>query len=236
MNMSFYTAARAAMTQQQKLDVVANNLANINTTAYKSKTAVFQDLVYANMRATDEEPTNLYAGTSSRISHTNTNFQDGGFAMVGGDYNFAISGEGFFMVQNPATEEISYTRDGSFQLSLNGEGFNLINNNGNLVLGEDGAPIVLTEGELTTIPAVFNFTNTDGMVALGNGEYVPITKNGEAVINNEAKVMRGALENSNVDTALEMANTIESSRAYSYVLKMMQTSDEVQQTINGLRR
>ncbi len=251
MNMSFYTAARAASTQQEKMNIISNNIANVNTTSFKSKSAVFEDLIYHNMNAPEDHDTTIRAGSGMRISHTNTDFSESGVAFTGDEMNFAITGEGFFMLEDPVSQEISYTRDGTFYLSSYGEDFFLASSGGKLVLDELGEPIqyvavgledgeepaegTLVEKELTSMPAVYSFPNTDGMESVGKNEYVPIEKNGEPAINIEAQVLRGHLETSNVNLANELADTIMASRAYSYVLKMMQTSDETVQTINSLR-
>ncbi len=248
MNTSFYSATRAAITQQDKMNVISNNISNVNTTAFKSKTAVFQDLYYYNMRATEEESTHLQSGTGVKVSHTNTDFSQGAAMQTGDKNNYMIDGVGFFMLRDPATEEISYTRNGAFYLSSLGEDFVLMSNSGKMVLDEEGEPIIvikegeddneddtLLPGDLTALPAAYNFENTDGMLNIGNSEFVPVEKNGEPELIVGARVLQGYLENSNVDLAKELADTIIASRAYSYVLQMIQTTDEVQQTINNLR-
>ncbi len=238
MNTSFYTASVGASTQQDKMNVIANNIANVNTTGYKSKSVAFQDLMYYNMRAADPEfAEQMYAGTGTKVSHTNTNLSGAGTLASTDENNFAIMDpEGFFMLRDPITNEISYTRDGVFYLSDRADGFYLTTNGGKLVLDQDEVPIIADEeGKLDTKPGVFDFINTDGMESIGNNELVPVAKNGEPFLILDANVMSGRIEMSNVDLATEIANTIEAQRAYSLNLKMMMTSDEVQQTINRLR-
>lgn len=237
MNASFYTARQGVMSQQEKMNVVSNNIANVNTTGYKSKDSVFQDLMYHNMRDVETVDSRIYAGAGAAVNHTNTNYASGAIAPSTGSYDFGIQGEGFFMIQDSATEEILYTRDGSFQVSERPDGFYLITANNQLVLDRNGQPIRRTETmELTGTPGVFTFENTDGMLSIGNNSFQPIEKNGEPIFNEEAKVLEGYLEQSNVDLANEMTKVIEASRSYSYVLKMLQTSNEVEETINSLRR
>ncbi len=241
MNASFYTATAGVTAQQNKFNVIANNVANVNTHGYKSKTSVFQDLIYANMTAPEDENTSLSYSAGAKISHTNTNFSQSGFAPTYNDLNFAISGDGFFKLEDPTTGEISYTRNGNFYLSERANGtFYLATDGGKLVLDANNNPIVAdTDPEakdvLTAMPGVYSFQNTDGMLSVGMNEFVPLEKNGEPVLNTSSKLIRGNLEVSNVDMAQEMANIVETSRAYSYVVKMMQTSDEVQGIINSLK-
>ncbi len=235
MNASFYTASRGARTQQEKLNVISNNFANINTYGYKAKSSVFQDLMYYNMRAGAGETTQLTSGTGTVLDHTNTDFGQSGFGEGAGGYDYAISGDGFFMLRNPVTNEISYTRNGHFSLSRRADGFYLVTDAGKLVLDGGQNPIRVAAGALQGRPGVYSFANTDGMQSLGDNEFVPIAKNGAPELNMEAKLLEGYLEMSNVDMAQEMANTVEASRAYSYMLKMVQSSDEIEQTINSLR-
>ncbi len=241
MNASFYTAAAGVTAQQNKFNVIANNIANVNTHGYKTKSVVFQDLIYANMTAPEDEQTNLTYSAGTKISHTNTNFSQAGYAAGTSELSFAINGDGFFMLEDPVTNEISYTRNGNFSLSERENGtFYLATDGGKLVLDAAGNRIVVdtdpNANDLISIPpAVYSFQNTDGMLSVGLNEFVPLEKNGQPVLNTSAQLIRGSLEQSNVDMAQEMANVIETSRAYSYIIKMMQTSDEVQQVINSLK-
>lgn len=236
MNTSFYTASRGARTQQDKLNVISNNFANVNTYGYKAKSSVFQDLMYYNMRAGEGVTTHLTSGTGTVLDHTNTNFSQSGLGDGIGGYDYAISGDGFFMLRDPVTNQISYTRNGHFSLSRRADGFYLVTDSNKLVLDEGRNPIrVQGGGTLQGRPGVYSFASTDGMQSAGDNEYIPVAKNGAPVLNREAKLLEGYLELSNVDMAQEMANTVESSRAYSYVLKMVQSSDEIEQTINSLR-
>lgn len=235
MNTSFYTAARGAMTEQDKLNVVANNVANVNTTGYKSKRSIFRDLMHYNMRASVNEQTNLTAGSGVVQTHTNTDFAPSGFIQTGGKFDYAINGEGFFMLRDPATNAVTYARAGSFSVSDRQGTFYLVSDSGSLVLDKNGNPIQVVDDELQAEIGVYGFNNTDGMESVGDNEFIPVAKNGNPILLPDAQVINGSVEMSNVDLAGEIAKTIEASRAYSYALKMVQTSDEVEQTINGLR-
>ncbi len=235
MDTSFYTAARGAMTQQERMNVISNNIANVNTTGYKSKTSVFLELMHYNMRAPENENTQLTAGAGAALNHTNTNFDAAGLQTAEGEHDYAISGEGFFMLRDTASGELSYTRNGHFSLSRRQDGFYLVSDSGKLVLDEARNPIRFTNGTIQGSPGIYTFQNTDGMQSTGMNEFQPLAKNGAPVLSNDAKLQKGYLEMSNVDMADEMSKTIEASRAYSLMLKMVQTSDEVEQTVNSLR-
>lgn len=236
---SFYTAARGAMEEQQKMNVVANNLANVNNYGYKAKTTVFSDLMYYNLNNYTGADTPLKSGTGIRVEKTNTDFSPVGFTTTQGQFDYAITGKGFFMVRSPITNEITYTRNGHFSMSQRGDDFYLVNDNGNFVLDQNQNPILVTDGdkgkELSGQPAVYGFNILDGMLSTGNNEFVPVEKNGAPFLIADAKVVDHALEMSGASVAVDFTRIIEAQRAYSYALKMVQTSDEVVNTINTLR-
>lgn len=115
MNMSFYTGATGARQFTKKLSVTANNLANINTRGYKPKTAAFSQLVQYNLNDSETAQTQLQAGAGVSLSRTWTDFGISGATQTGAEYDYAImEPNAFFMIQDPETGEISYTRDGHF--------------------------------------------------------------------------------------------------------------------------
>ena len=234
MNASFYSGARGMITEQDKLSVISNNVANVNTVGYKSKSAVFMDLMYYNMHSQERVTT----GTGVKIQHTNTDFSSNGVsAAPEGGHNYAImEPDAFFMVRNQTTNEITYTRAGNFSVSLHNDGyFYLLTDSQKYVLDGNGNPIRYINGELTGEPGVFTCANTNGMMSVGSNEFSPVPKNGNPIRIDGADMMEGYLELSNTDMAQEMSDTVVASRAYTYALKMVQTSDEIEQTINGLR-
>ena len=237
MNMSFYTAALGAVGQQEKMNVIANNIANVNTDGFRSKNAVFSDLMYYNMRDEQGADTRVKAGSGIAMGRTDTDFSESSMAPTGGNTDFAISGRGFFMLQDPNTQAVSYSRNGKFNMSLRADGFYLVNDNGQLVLDENRNPIRLDEEGIVggARPGIYTFPVQQGMLNTGNNELTATEKNGEPVLSADAELRQGYLEQSNVNLADEMSKTIECSRAYSYVLKMIQTSDEIEQVINSLR-
>lgn len=235
--MSFYTAALGAAGQQEKMNVIANNIANVNTDGFRSKNAVFSDLMYYNMRDEQGADTRVKAGSGIAMGRTDTDFSESSMAPTGGNTDFAISGRGFFMLQDPNTQAVSYSRNGKFNMSLRADGFYLVNDNGKLVLDENRNPIRLDEEGIVggARPGIYTFPVQQGMLNTGNNELTATEKNGEPVLSADAELRQGYLEQSNVNLADEMSKTIECSRAYSYVLKMIQTSDEIEQVINSLR-
>ncbi len=233
---SFYTAARGAMEEQKKMDVIANNFANVNNYGYKPKSAVFSDLMYYNLNNYTGEDTPLKAGVGIVVEKTNTKFDPTVPTTTGGEYDYSILEDGFFMLLSPVTGEVSYTRNGHFSLSQRGDVFYLVNDNGNLVLDENQNPIIQeADGELSGEIGVYGFNILDGMLSKGNNEFTPVAKNGDPYLIRGARLVDHSLEMSGVDTADEISKLIETQRAYSYALKMVQTSDEVMTTINGLR-
>ena len=235
--MSFYTAALGAAGQQEKMNVIANNIANVNTDGFRSKNAVFSDLMYYNMRDEQGADTRVKAGSGIALGRTDTDFSESSMAPTGGNTDFAISGRGFFMLQDPNTQAVSYSRNGKFNMSLRADGFYLVNDNGKLVLDENRNPIRLDEEGIVggARPGIYTFPVQQGMLNTGNNELTATEKNGEPVLSADAELRQVYLEQSNVNLADEMSKTIECSRAYSYVLKMIQTSDEIEQVINSLR-
>lgn len=247
---AFYNAAVGAGGQQEKMTFIANNLANVNTVGYKYQEPTFADLIKYK-QATGIEQEDIDSGTGIRIEKADTIFAPGGYNQTGQAWDYCIDGDGFFALQDLATGEVTYTRDGSFILSQGDDGFYLASSSGKRVLDQEMQPILVptavAEAEQTEEAnpqdeplsgriGVFRFEVKSGMERLGGNEYAPIDKNGEPALNMEAKVINGTLEMSNVDTAREFSHVIEAQRAYQYALKMLQTSDEVTETVNGLRR
>ncbi len=237
MDISFYTAGVGAKAQQSKLDVIGNNMANANTTAYKAQNAAFVDLLYSNIRDSEETNTQLKVGSGVRTEKTDINFNGGALKPTENPMDYTIIGSGFFAVQNPETNEIFYTRDGSFQYSLRQDGeFYLTTGNGELVLDDNFNKINIEDiKEEDKKPAVFDFKIEDGLRLEGNNLFSVTPKNGEPILKEDAKVETGYLELSNVEISNEMVKLIEAQRAYSMSLKMVQTSNEIEEIINNLR-
>lgn len=247
MNQSFYTAAVGAWQQQERLNVHGNNIANVNNFGFKAKRPVFSDLMYAYVQGAqmDEMP----RGTGAYMVTADTDFHQSGFADTGRAMDYAIEGGGFFALWDPSSGEYTYTRDGSFTMSQfvlqNGNGeaetrWYLSDGFGRFVMGTNGQLIEVEAEDSTTIRemlpvGIFDFINTNGMQSLSENRFTPIEKNGGLRVGS-GKLVQGKLEQSNTDLAHEIVKVIESQRSFSYALKMIQTSDEIETTVNDLRR
>ncbi|MCL2088179.1 MAG: flagellar hook-basal body protein [Oscillospiraceae bacterium] len=249
MNLSFYTAAVGASAHQSKLDVIGNNIANVNTFGYKTKSAGFVDLLYDNIRQPSGQISPLRQGVGARQEKTDTLFKMGALVVTEYPFDAAIIGDGFFALQNPTTNETVYSRSGNFQPSLAEDGqFYLIDPMGFFVLDSQGERIVIptdminsgyTNDTLNSAYAldvgIYDFINREGMIAIGNNHYRPVPKNGQPYLNEDSYLEWQTLEMSNVDLGLELTRVIQTQRAFQLNLRMVQTSDEIEQTINNLR-
>ena len=257
MNMSFYTGAVGAYMQNKRMNVQANNIANVNNYGFKAERATFHHLMYGNVTGIDQEQ--LPKGSGTKMAKASVDFACGGYVETGRLFDFAIEGDGFFGLYDPSNGEISFTRDGAFMMARfevppaedaepeidpitgeelpleNTEEWRLSDNEGRCVLGPMGNFIVIDpqDRQVDLDVGVFDYRIYDGMLHADSGRFIPIEKNGDLYLGT-GQVKRKFLERSNVDLAQEMVKVIESQRAYSYALRMVQTSDEIEQTINGL--
>ncbi len=240
MHSSFYIAGSGMAAQQNRLDTIANNIANTNTTAFKSKRSVFGDLMYTNYQALDGEK--LQEGKGVALMRNKSSFNTAGvFQTTGQSLDFAIQGNGYFAVSDLEGENIQYTRDGRFMISNIDDAMYLTNSSGQLVLNADEEFIEMdeltinaTEEELNI--GVFKIPIEDGLIEMGFNNYGITERNGLPEALEEARLLRGGLEASNVDIATEFSQMIEAQRAYQMAARMVTTSDEVEQQINNLRR
>ena len=255
--MSFYTGAVGAYMQNQRMNIQANNIANVNNYGFKMERATFHHLMYSNVVGIDQEE--LPKGSGTKIAKASIDFEPGIPAETGRTFDFYIQGDGFFALYDPTDGVISFTRDGAFVMAryevppaedaepeidpVTGEEiepgpteeWRLSDNEGRCVLDPMGNFIVIDpmdyKAELNI--GVFDYRVYDGMLHADSGRFIPIEKNGDLYLGT-GTVIRGYLETSNVDLAQEFIKVIESQRAYSYALKVVQTTDEIEQTINGL--
>lgn len=237
MNLSFYSASTGAGAYATGLDVIGNNIANLNTTGFKAKRGSFTDLLYSNINAAEDENTKIVQGSGSRLDKTDTDFRNGTMIETRNPLDFSIVGSGFFKLSDPATEEISYTRDGSFHLSQQANGtFYLCASNGKWVLDSASRPIILNSSQDEVHPGVFDFLRKDGHVSIGDNEFTATAASGEPLILVDTSLLQqGTLESSNVDMGEQFTKIVETQRAYQGILKMIQTSDEIENVINTLR-
>lgn len=259
MNISFYTATTGAIQQQGRLDVHGNNIANVNTYGFKAKKPTFTQLMTQEIPSIEEY---LPRGVGARMIQADTDFSESinGFAGTDLDLDYAINGDGFFALLDPMTGEFSYTRDGSFTISSfqETETVDTYDENGNItgqeqqqvtnwylsdgrgrfVLGTDGAPIQVEDPQATQrdpLPiGIFDFVNTDGMQSLSDNRFAPVEKNGQVRLGT-GKLVQGYLEASNTDLGYELAKVVETQRTFSYLLRMITVSDEIESTVNSLR-
>ena len=251
MNQSFYIGAVGAQMQLRRMNIIGDNIANLNTIGFKADRSDFVALMYQNHRGAlnGEDNTQLPMGVGTRLLMTSTNFTQGPVVDNQRSLDYMIEGDGFFALVDLATGEVSYTRNGAFIMSelerATGEvdetGQPVINkvfclgdNEGRFVLSDVGGLIEVTDPSEKLPIGIFDYANYNGMQQLSDTRYMPIDKNG-GLWYGTGKLLQGVLEGSNADLAEEYTKVIESQRAYGMALKMVQTSDEIEATINGLR-
>ena len=250
MNQSFYIGAVGAQMQQRRMNIIGDNIANLNTYGFKADRSDFLALIYQDHRgAVEGELTELPMGVGTRLLMTSTNFTQGPVVDNQRTLDYMIEGDGFFALVDLATGEVSYTRNGAFIMSEleratgevdeNGQPvinkvFCLGDNEGRFVLSDVGGLIEVTDPSEKLPIGIFDYANYNGMQQLSDTRYMPIDKNG-GLWYGTGKLLQGVLEGSNADLAEEYTKVIESQRAYGMALKMVQTSDEIEATINGLR-
>lgn len=237
---AFYNAAVGAQQQMLRLNVQANNIANVNHYGFRAEKPAFEALMYRNIAGADGAE--LPKGAGTRVVSTATDFSQAALEETGRAQDYAIFGLGFFALFDPSTQEISFTRDGSFSPAMfqeqNEAGelehvWYLSDGEGRQVLNTGGYPIVMTDFNAEQPVGVFLIQYQDGLQHLDSGRFLAGDKNGDVWMGG-AQVLRGYLEASNTDLAYEISKVIEAQRAYSYALRMVTTADEVETTINGL--
>ncbi|MBC7963674.1 MAG: flagellar basal-body rod protein FlgG [Steroidobacteraceae bacterium] len=259
---ALWTAASGMQAQQKNIDVVANNLANVNTTGFKRSRADFQDLMYQNLKSTGapatnatQVPTGIQIGLGTRLASVTKIFSPGDFSQTGNELDIAIEGDGFFQIQQP-DGTTGYARAGAFKRDSQGrvvtpEGNPLLpeivipSNATKINIGSDGTVSVQQAGQNapTTIGSIqlASFSNPAGLSAQGKNVYLPSDSSGTATTgtpgqNGLGSVSQGLLEMSNVNVAEEMVNMIVGQRAYEINSKAITASDEMLQTANNLKR
>ncbi len=252
MMQSLLTAASGLSAQQQKIDIISNNIANVNTAAYKSTDARFQDTLYTAMENPDAEApaTNLEKGTGVALSSTTINFSQGSTLSTGNTLDLMIEGDAFFKLEK-ADGEYAYTKDGSFSLSAEDDGIYLVNSDGYYVLDENDERILVPEdadsfivkndgsivmGSAEAQLGIYEFDNTAGLTPAGGNMFTESVASGTAVAAEDYSIEQGTLEGSNVDLALELTNLMQAQRVFSLASKALQTADEMEGLANNLRR
>jgi flagellar basal-body rod protein FlgG len=262
---TLYTAATGMDALETKLDVIANNMANINTTGFKKDRANFEDLIYRINRlpgSTDADgnltSTGIEVGLGTRVTSTQTNHTQGAMQTTGNPLDFAIQGRGFFKVTDPGGDFL-YTRAGNFGINATGQ----------LVLGSahtgwvvdpavtipqeavdvavtaDGqvqyrttdSPTLQTAGQLN----LATFINPDGLLKMGDNLYKETDASGTATEGTPGDpgigtIAQGALESSNVEPVAELIDLITTQRAFELNSQVVQAGDQIMQIAANLRR
>ncbi|MCM2354062.1 MAG: flagellar basal-body rod protein FlgG [Pseudobdellovibrio sp.] len=253
---SLNTAATGMIAQQSNIDVVANNIANVDTAGFKKSRAEFEDLIYSNQKDPGQAsglnsitPTGVQTGLGVRTASIQKDFTGGQTKMTNNPLDFQIEGNGFFQVRTP-DGEIAYTRDGAFRKDASGR---VVDKNGNALIPELTIPETATvieatpAGEVRVIhqagaePEVIGqleiatFINPAGLKSMGKNLFTPTVASGQAATARPGTqgagfVAQNQLETSNVNIVDEMINMITAQRAYETNSKVVQTSDQMLQT------
>ncbi len=262
---ALYSAATGMTALETKLDVIANNLANVETTAFKMDRANFEDLFYRHEKfpgsqdtAGQYTPTGISIGLGSRVQSTQTNFVQGSFEQTGAELDLAIQGPGFFQVMDPNGETV-YTRAGNFSK----------NSNGDIVMGsagigrlleppinipQDATYIVVSPEGIVSVRQPGNnqlsqvgqielayFVNPDGLLKMGENLYGETDASGAPTLGNPGQdgigtLRQGMLESSNVEPVRELIELIKTQRAFELNSKVVQAGDEAMQIVANLKR
>ena len=259
---SLWTSATGMQAQALNLDVIANNLANVNTAGFKKSRAEFQDLLYETLRPAGtsssqdtQVPTGIQIGHGTRPSTVLKIFSQGSMENTKNELDLAIEGDGFFQIILP-NGETAYTRDGAFKLDSDGR---IVNSDGfalepeitipsdalSISVGIDGTVSVLQAGdsipsEIGTIELA-RFVNPAGLISTGRNLYITSEASGDEMTGTPGEdglgsIAQGFLEMSNVSVVDEMVSMITAQRAYEVNSKSIQTADEMLQIANNIKR
>ncbi|MCD6734690.1 MAG: flagellar basal-body rod protein FlgG [Burkholderiaceae bacterium] len=250
---SLWIAKTGLDAQQMQLDTISHNLANVSTNGYKRSHAVFEDLLYQNLRQAggqetqqNQLPTGLQVGTGVRPVATARLFTQGNLQQTGNTFDMAINGNGFFSLQMP-DGTVAYTRDGSFRVDATGQ---LVTSNGmpmsppivvppnsvSVTIGADGVVSVMQAGQSSPVQVgqvqLATFVNPAGLDPRGQNVFVETAASGAPTIgapgnNGAGLINQGYVETSNVNVVEELVAMIQTQRAYEINSKSIQTSDQM---------
>ncbi|MBI5234182.1 MAG: flagellar basal-body rod protein FlgG [Deltaproteobacteria bacterium] len=260
---ALWIASTGMETQQLFVDNISNNLANVNTVGFKKSRIDFEDLLYQNLRVpgsasslSTQVPTGIQMGHGVRPVATQKIFSMGNLQQTTNALDLAIEGDGFFQVITPNNGQTAYTRDGSFKLDKDG---NIVTSNGYLLepqvvvpadtveiyISADGIVSVIEAGNFLPTEVgnieLTRFVNPAGLQALGNNLFSQTNASGDPQTgvpgeNGAGVISQGFVEMSNVSVVEEMVNMIVAQRDYELNSKAIQTSDEMLQLANNLKR
>ena len=228
---AFYTATNGAISSQNYLDVLSNNMANVQTEGFKKSKGEFSDLMYTNIRGPEGANTDLKSGSGSKLNKADVVFTQGTPYHTGVPTDFAITGEGFFAIQ--FEEENMFTRGGSFQIT-NIDGDNYLMYQGGYVLNKEEEPIIVENTDDIEV-GVFVFNNNEDLIQTGSNLFRIANEDAEYNLLENAKVMKGYIESSNVEISEEMVKLIQVQKSFQLNSNIIKTADEIEQTINSLR-
>lgn len=257
MNRALWVAKTGLEAQQTRLSTIANNMANVSTTGFKRDRAVFEDLLYQNVRQVGAQntqdtqlPSGLNLGTGVNIVGTQKIHTQGNLVQTENALDVAIDGRGFMRVLLP-DGNIGYTRDGSFQLNNEGQ---LVTSSGHpvqppitvpegaqsITIGEDGTVTAVTgdnQAQNLGNLQVADFVNPAGLQAIGQNLYLESAASGAPQtgvpgLDGRGSLLQGMLETSNVKTVEEMVNMIETQRSFEMNSKAVSTADQMLQNLN----
>src|SRR5210317_221225 len=258
MDASLWVAKTGLDAQQTRMNVISNNLANVNTTGFKRDRAVFEDLLYQNIRQAGgqtggdtQAPTGFYLGSGVRVMATEKIATQGNTITTEDALDLSIAGDGYFQIAQPDCT-IAYTRDGNFNLDNAGQ---LVTSQGQLLqpaivippnassitIGQDGTvSIELQAGggqQILGQLQIARFINPAGLQAMGQNLLKETPASGAPVVGapggaGAGTVRQGTLEASNVNVVEEMVNMIETQRAYEINSKAISSVDGMLQFLN----
>jgi flagellar basal-body rod protein FlgG len=257
---SLWTAKTGLEAQQAQMDVIANNLANVSTNGFKRSRAVFEDLLYQNMRQPGASsttqtklPSGLQVGTGVRQVATERLHTQGNLEQTDQSEDLAINGKGFFQVDMP-DGTTAYTRDGSFQLDANGQmvtsngytltgGITIPANATSVTVSNDGIVSVVQSGSANSTQVgqlnLALFINPAGLESIGQNLYLETDASGAPTettpgLNGGGTLSQGYVETSNVNVVEEMVSMIQTQRAYEINSKAVDASDQMLQRLTQL--
>lgn len=255
--------ATGMLAQQTNVDVISNNIANMNTTAYTKRRAEFNDLLYQNIirpgaASTSSQtvvPSGIQLGLGVRTAAVYRITEGGGLTNTNNSLDLAIRGRGYFQVELPEGKGIGYTRDGAFQRNgdgviVNHDGYVVqpeitipedateifVNNSGEVWIKQDGETDEVNVGQLE----LATFVNEAGLEAMGQNMFLETAASGTPIIDNPdtegfGSVLQGYLSTANVNPVAEITELVSAQRAYEMNSKIIQTSDQMLSTINQMK-
>ncbi len=259
MSQALWIAKTGLDAQQTRMSVISNNLANVNTAGFKRGRAVFEDLLYQNVRQVGaqasqdtELPSGLSLGTGVRTVATEKLFTQGNTVETGNSLDMAIQGRGFFQILLP-DGTLAYTRDGSFHMDSQGQ---IVTSGGNVLqpaitipsdalsvtVGSDGTIGVVTPGSSAPTQIgniqLANFVNPTGLQPIGQNLYLESGSSGSAQtgtpgLTGLGTLTQGSIETSNINVVEELVNMIETQRAYEMNSKAIAATDKMLQYANN---